>query len=109
MSYSRDDAKLFLGVLIKQGNKTATIRRRLNCISAILNYAYAEVDVDKNNPFSRLFIKGEGQDIHKRGTSTSDQLKQGYDHALSSGSQVKPLMPVTGKLAVNKLRSFDWN
>ena len=97
VSYTRDDAKLFVDVLFKHGNKTATIRRRINSLSAILNYAYAELDVDKRNPFSRLFIKGEGQDAHKRGTFTIDQLKQGYDHALSSGSQVKLLMPLLGE------------
>jgi len=97
VSYTRDDAKLFVDVLLKHGNKTATIRRRINCISAILNYAYAELDVDKRDPFSRLFIKGEGQDVHKRGTFSLDQLKQGYDHAFSSGSQVKLLMPLLGE------------
>ena len=97
VSYTRDDAKLFVDVLLSHGNRTATIRRRINCISAILNYAYAELDVDKRNPFGRLFIKGEGQDVHKRGTFTLDQLKQGYDHALSSGSQVKLLMPLLGE------------
>ena len=97
VSYTRDDAKLFVDVLLKHGNKTATIRRRINCISAIMNYAYAELDVDKRNPFSRLFIKGEGQDAHKRGTFTLDQLKQGYEYALSSGSQVKLLMPLLGE------------
>ena len=96
-SYTRDDAKLFVDVLFTQGNRTATIRRRINCISAILNYAYAELDVDKRNPFSRLFIKGEGQDAHKRGTFTLDQLKRGYEYALSSGSQVKLLMPLLGE------------
>ena len=96
-SYNRDDAKLFVDQLHKQGNKTGTIRRRINCLSAILNYAYAELDVDKRNPFSRLFIKGEGQDVHKRGTFTLDQLKRGYDHALSSGSQIKLLMPLLGE------------
>jgi len=96
-SYVRDDAKLFVNDLKRHGNKTATIRRKVNSICAILNYAYAELDVDKRNPFSRLFIKGEGQDVHKRGTFTLDQLKQGYDHALSSGSQVKLLMPLLGE------------
>ena len=96
-SYVRDDAKLFVNDLQRHGNKTATIRRKVNSICAILNYAYAELDVDKRNPFSRLFIKGEGQDAHKRGTFTLDQLKQGYEHALSSGSQVKLLMPLLGK------------
>ena len=97
ITYTRDDAKMFVIQLHKQGNKTATIRRRINCISAILNYAYAELDVDKRNPFSRLFIKGEGQDAHKRGTFTLEQLRQGYDCALSSGSQIKLLMPLLGE------------
>ena len=97
VTYTRDDAKMFVSQLQKKGNKTATIRRRINCISAILNYAYAELDVDKSNPFSRLLIKGEGQDAHRCGTFTLEQLRQGYDYAMSSGSQVKLLMPLLGE------------
>ena len=95
--YTREDAKLFISHLEMKGNKTATIRRRINSLSAILNYAYAELDLDKRNPFSRLFIKGEGEDSHKRGTFTNDQLKWGYDKALASGSQIKLLMPLLGE------------
>ena len=62
-----------------------------------MNYAYAELDVGKRNPFSRLFIRGEGQDAHKHGAFTLVRLKQGYDQALSSGSQVKLLMPLLGE------------
>jgi len=80
-----------------KGNKTATIRRRINSLSAILNYAYAELDLDKRNPFTRLFIQNEGADVFKRGTFTNDQLKWGYDKALSSGSTVKLLMPLLGE------------
>jgi integrase len=95
--YTREDAKLFVRYLEMKGNKTATIRRRINSLSAILNYAYAELDLDKRNPFSRLFIKGEGGDSNKRGTFTTDQLKWGYDKALASGSQIKLLMPILGE------------
>jgi integrase len=95
--YTREDAKLFVRHLEMKGNKTATIRRRINSLSAILNYAYAELDLDRRNPFSRLFIKGEGEDSHKRGTFNNDQLKQGYDKALASGSQIKLLMPLLGE------------
>ena len=95
--YTREDAKLFVRHLDMKGNKTATIRRRINSLSAILNYAYAELDLDKRNPFSRLFIRGEGEDTHKRGTFTNDQLKWGYDKALASGSQIKLLMPLLGE------------
>ena len=79
-----------------KGNKTATIRRRINSLSAILNYAYAELDFDKRNPFTRLIIKNEGDDISKRGTFTNDQLLWGYEKALASGSQIKLLMPLLG-------------
>ena len=80
-----------------KGNKTATIRRRVNSVSAILNYAYSELDLDKRNPFTRLFIQNEGGDVFKRGTFSDEQLKYGYDKALSSGSTVKLLMPLIGE------------
>jgi integrase len=94
--YTRQDAKLFVHHLEMKGNKTATIRRRINSLSAIINYAYSELDLDKRNPFTRLFIQNEGADIFKRGTFTNEQLKWGYDKALSSGSTVKLLMPLLG-------------
>ena len=95
--YIREDAKLFIRHLEMSSNKTATIRKRINSLSAILNYAYAELDLDKRNPFSKLFIKGEGEDSHKRGTFTKEQLEAGYDKALKSGSTVKLLMPLLGE------------
>jgi len=96
-TYTREDAKLFVHHLQLKGNKTATIRRRINSLSAILNYAYAELDLDKRNPFTRLIIRNEGQDVSKRGTFTNEQLKQGYDTAIASGSNVKLLMPLLGE------------
>jgi len=95
--YTREDAKLFVRHLDMRGNKTATIRRRINSLSAIVNYAYAKLDLDKRNPFSRLIIKAEGEDSHKRGTFTHDQLKEGYEKALGSRSQIKLLMPLLGE------------
>ena len=95
--YSREDAKLFARTLTLRGNKTATIRRRINSLSAILNYAYAELDLDKSNPFTRLIIRNEGDDVSKRGTFTNEQLKRGYDKAVTSGSQIKLLMPLLGE------------
>jgi integrase len=95
--YTREDAKLFVRHLEMRGNKTATIRRRINSLSAIINYAYAELDLDKRNPFSRLIIKGEGDDSFKRGVFANGQLKQGYDKAIASDSQIKLLMPLLGE------------
>ena len=95
--YSRQDAKAFPEYLARKGNKTATIRRRLVCISAILNYAYAELGLEKRNPASGLLIKGEGRDAHRRGTYTTDQLKLGYQEAITSRNPIKLLMPLLGE------------
>ena len=95
--YTRQDAKLFVHHLEMKGNKTATVRRRINSLSAIMNYAYSELDLDKRNPFTRLFIQNEGADVFKRGTFTNEQLKWGYDKALVSESTVKLLMPLLGE------------
>ena len=65
-AYTREDAKLFVRHLTQKGNKTATIRRRINSLSAILNYAYAELDLDKRNPFTKLMIRNEGDDVTKK-------------------------------------------
>ena len=61
VSYTRDDAKLFVDALLSLGNKTATIRRRINCISAILNYAYAELDVDNAIPLVVCSLRARGR------------------------------------------------
>ena len=66
-------------------------------MSAILNYAFAELDLDKRNPFTRIIIRNEGHDAQKRDTFTHEQLKDGYDKAIASGSQVKLLMPLLGE------------
>ena len=50
--YDRNDARAVLSFL-KSGNmKTATIRRRLDTIRAIFEYAYVEGDIERRNPFS---------------------------------------------------------
>lgn len=95
--YGRGDARVYVQYLQRKGNKTATIRRRINSISAVLNYAYAELDTDKRNPFARLIIKGEGADVSKRGTFTKEQLRQGYAEALSSGKSLWLLLPILGE------------
>lgn len=95
--YGREDARLYVQYLQRKGNKTATIRRRINSISAVLNYAYAEFDTDKRNPFARLIIKGEGADVSKRGTFTKEQLRKGYAEALYSGKSLWLLLPILGE------------
>ena len=52
-SYKRDDARALLAYLQSNGNKTATVRRRFNTITAILNYAYQELEIDNVTHFQR--------------------------------------------------------
>ena len=75
-----------------KGNKINTIRRRINSLPAIMNYAYSELDLYKGNPFIRLIIRNEGDDVFKRSTLTKEQLKWGYAKALASGSTAKVLI-----------------
>ena len=53
--------------------------------------------MDKRNPFTRLIIQNEGDDVYKRGTFTNGQLKEGYDKAVNTESQIKLLMPLLGE------------
>ena len=95
--YTREDAKLLVSFLTRIGNKTATIRRRLGSLSGVFNYAYAELEIDKRNPFSRILLVGEGLDRKQRGTFTNDQLLNGYKQAFETKSSVKLLMPILGE------------
>ena len=96
-NYSREDVKFFANHLLSIGNKTTTVRRRINSISAVFSFAYAELELEKRSPASRVLIKGEGADSFKRGTFSVEQLRQGYEEALLSQSNVRLLMPLLGE------------
>mgnify|MGYP001024989106 FL=1 len=96
-SYKRDDARALLAYLQSNGNKTATVRRRFNTISAILNYAYQELEIDKRNPFSKMTIIGEGLDAAKRGTFTEQELRDGYEQSMNSVTGIPLLFPILGE------------
>ena len=72
--YDRADARAFVQALLEKGNKTATVRRRIQSIHAVLEFRYLEKDELKRNPFSRLPIADEGKDASKRGVFTPEQL-----------------------------------
>ena len=78
--YTRSHAKEFLQSYSKQ--KTSTRRRRLQCLTAIMNYAYYEYDIDKRNPFARIIIKDEGKDATPREPFTGDELEKLYRDCL---------------------------
>jgi integrase len=96
-SYKRDDARALLTYLQSNGNKTATIRRRFNTISAILNFAYQELEIDRRNPFAKMTIVGEGLDAAKRGTFTDQELREGYEQSINSLTGIPLLFPILGE------------
>ena len=92
--YTRDHAKAFLASY--SGQKTGTRRRRLQCITAILNFAYYEYDIDKRNPFARIIIKGEGKDVTPRQPFSVAELKSLYRQSLSYG-KLRLILPILGE------------
>ena len=48
------------------------IRGRFSSLTAMLNYAYAELDLDKRNPFRSHDLQSKGNDSLKRGVFTND-------------------------------------
>ena len=52
------------------------IRGRLFSLTAMLNYAYAELDLDKRNPFRSHDLQSKGNDSLKRGVFTNDNSSQ---------------------------------
>ncbi len=55
---NREDARVLVSYLLKKGCKSATVRRRLGSVSAIVKLAYAELEIDRRNPSSRMLIQG---------------------------------------------------
>ena len=115
-SYTREDARALLVHLKSTGIKTSTMRKRLVCIGAIINYAYQELEVEKRNPFSKMIIMGEGQDATKRGTFTKDQLIDGYTEAFTSKSNIQLLFPILGETGCRlaeivglRVEDVDWD
>ena len=71
--YDRADARNFIDKY--ENVKTTTIRRRLNSINAVFNWAAYELDLERRNPFAHLLIKGEGKDAQKRKPFSVTELK----------------------------------
>ena len=92
--YIRSHAKAFLASY--EGQKTSTRRRRLQCLTSILNFAYWEYDIDKRNPFSRIIIKGEGKDVTSREPFSVAELKKLYSASLAYG-QLRLILPILGE------------
>ncbi|EBA02079.1 Phage integrase [Rhodobacterales bacterium HTCC2150] len=75
--YTRGDARQYVRVYGSKV-KTTSVRRRLNSINAVFNYAIYELALPHRNPFSRILIKGEGKDATTREPFSVAELKKLY-------------------------------
>lgn len=96
-AYIRQDARNFVASLISQGNRTTSIRRRLNCLTAVFNYAYSEYDYSGQNPFSQVRIPKEGTDATRRIPFDVGELAELYNSAMTSGKRLRMAVPILGE------------
>jgi integrase len=73
---TRQHATEFRDKLLKSGLKTASVRRCLNTIVAVINAALAEHGLDGKNYFAGLKITNEEKDATERPPFTIDELQQ---------------------------------
>ena len=95
--YERGDARRLVQALQDKGNKSATVRRRVQSLHALLELGYLEKDETKRNPFARLSIPGEGCDTRKRGVFSEDQLRALYSEALTLQKDTRLILPILGE------------
>jgi integrase len=73
--YRRKDAKAVRDYLLAKGNKTGSVRRRLNTIKAVFNVGSEEFELGlTENPFAKVKIPREGQDAEEREGFSQDEL-----------------------------------
>ena len=93
-SYTRRDVRAYVTSMQLRGRRTGTIRRRLVSVSAVVNYAYSELELDKRNPFMAVLIPRQGEDRAVREPFTVAELAAGYREA---ATEVQKLMIVLGE------------
>jgi site-specific recombinase XerD len=96
-AYLRQDARNFVSSMLTQGNKTTSIRRRLNCLTAVFNYAYSEYDYSGNDPFSQVRIPKEGTDATKCIPFAVGELAELYQSAMTTGKRLRMAVPILGE------------
>lgn len=71
----RGDAHLFRDTLLTR-NKTATVRRNLNALNAVITACYLELEINKASPFKAIKIPNEGHDkVDRIPLSTAEMVK----------------------------------
>ena len=77
--YSRSHANALVCLYAEKGNKTATIKRKLNQISPVIEFGLKEYEIEKQNVFSGIHIPDFGEDVQSRSPYSVDEL-----HSLES-------------------------
>lgn len=95
--YTRAEARQLVQSLLEKGNKSATVRRRIQSLHAVFEFGFHEQEEDKRNPFARLSIPQEGKDATRRAVFSSDQLTSLYNAALASGKDTRLILPILGE------------
>lgn len=95
--YDRTDARAVVGALRNKGNKSATVRRRIQSLHAVIEFGYLELDETKRNPFTRLPIPGEGLDRVRRGVFSNDQLRSLYFDVFTQCKEARLVLPILGE------------
>lgn len=73
----REHARAFVAQCAANGMKTATARRAVNTLCAVLNVAIRELDIrGANNPFSSVPIANEGKDSKEVKTPSATELAE---------------------------------
>lgn len=74
-TYTREHADSVVERLSAAGRRTSTVRRRLNTIVAVFNYAIEQMHLDFRNSFEKYKIKKEGKDAVRRVPFTNSELR----------------------------------
>lgn len=96
-SYTRSEARQFARVFQDKGCKSATVRRRIQSVQAVLEFGLLELDSGQRNPFSKLRITNEGLDATKRGVFTEEQLRCLYTEVDNSNRDTFLAFPILGE------------
>jgi len=93
---TREDAHAYVATEQARGNKSGTIRRRLNVVKAVIETYFREKDIDRKNPFASLPIPAEGKDTKAREPLTKEELRTLFDACRAADDDVRWLTAILG-------------
>jgi integrase len=93
---SREDAHAYVTKGLARGNKSGTIRRRLNTIKAVVETYFREKEIDRKNPFASVPIPTEGNDEKKRQPFTDAELATLFAACKTKDDDVRWLIAILG-------------